>query len=87
MPLFFVNVSLLFTVMVSEFGLCAFYAIKNRDGRYFVYPPNLRNVQKIKPAIMPRIGGIARFYTNSCGIIGDFLFDCSNNQKEAKFVY
>jgi len=62
---------LLFTVVICEFGLRAFYAFSDKAGKYYVYPPDLRKIQKIAAGIMPGVADTARFFTNSEGIRGD----------------
>jgi len=42
--LLLVVVGIVTALVVGEFGLRAYYAISDRDGKYYVWPPNMQKV-------------------------------------------
>ncbi|MEN6374713.1 MAG: hypothetical protein ABFD75_08030 [Smithella sp.] len=64
-------VGIIVALVLCEFGLRAYFSIKSKNDKYYVWPPNLRKVFKPTPGTMPGVNGIARFNVNSDGIRGD----------------
>ena len=64
-------VGLAISLVLSEFGLRAYYSIKDKNNVYYVWPPNLRKVSKPTQGTMPGVDGLANFNVNSDGIRGD----------------
>lgn len=58
-------------LVLAEFGIRFYYSIKNKNNKYYVWPPNLHKVFKPTPGTMPGVNGLAHFDVNSAGIRGD----------------
>lgn len=71
--LLLVVVGIVAALVVGEFGLRAYYALSDRDGKYYVWPPNMQKVFRPTPGTMPGVGGPTVFRVNSDGIRGDEL--------------
>jgi hypothetical protein len=71
-------VGLVIALVLTEFGIRAYYSITNKNHKYYVWPPNLHKVFKPTPGTMPGVDGIAHFNVNSDGIRGDEI--SSNTQ-------
>lgn len=67
----FTLVGLVIALVLTEFGLRAYYSIKDKNNKYYVWPPNLRKVSKPTPGTMPGVNGVANFNVNSNGIRGN----------------
>jgi lysophospholipase L1-like esterase len=76
--LILILVGLAIALVIGEFGLRAYYSIKDKNHKYYVWPPNLHKVSKPIPGTMPGVDGIAHFNVNSDGIRGD---EFSSDQK------
>jgi lysophospholipase L1-like esterase len=76
--LILILVGLAIALVIGEFGLRAYYSIKDKNHKYYVWPPNLHKVSKPIPGTMPGVNGIAHFNVNSDGIRGD---EFSSDQK------
>lgn len=61
-------ISLLLAVLLGEVGLKLYLP---PAGKYYVWPPNLRQVFRPDPAVFPGITGESRFIVNSQGMRGD----------------
>lgn len=62
---------LVIALVLGEVGIRTYYSIKDKNHKYYVWPPNLRKVFKPTPGTMPGVNGIAHFNVNSDGIRGD----------------
>ncbi|HYA15667.1 MAG TPA: hypothetical protein VEF33_15130 [Syntrophales bacterium] len=69
--LILVITGLALALVIGEFGLRTYYSVKDKDHKYYVWPPNLRKISRPVPGTMPGVDGIAHFNVNSDGIRGD----------------
>ena len=58
-------------LVLGEFSIRTYYSIKDKNHKYYVWPPNLRKVFKPNRGTMNGVNGIAHFNVNSDGIRGD----------------
>lgn len=58
-------------LVLCEFGLRAYFSIKSKNDKYYVWPPNLRKVFRPTPGTMPGVNGVSHFNVNSAGVRGD----------------
>ena len=58
-------------LLLGEFSIRTYYSIKDKNHKYYVWPPNLRKVFKPNRGTMLGVNGIAHFNVNSDGMRGD----------------
>ncbi len=63
--------SIFIALVLAELSIRAYFAIKDKNHKYYVWPPNLHRVSKPIPGTMAGVSGPAHFNVNSDGIRGD----------------